>query len=143
MYATTLKRAIGLIIGIAADIHRRAGNPDTALETIDSAFAVATPLGQLLWDAELHRLRGEIRADEKNDPEAAEASFREALETARSQEAKSLELRAATSYGRLLRDQGRGKEAHALLAPVYDWFTEGHDLPDLVAAKALLRELGG
>jgi hypothetical protein len=53
-----------------------------------------------------------------------------------------LELRAATSYGRLLRAQGRAKQARGLLVPVYEWFTEGHTLPDLVDAKALLEELG-
>ena len=98
--------------------------------------------GQVFWHAELERLRGEILAKEKNDPVAAEASFNEALGTARKQKAKGLELRAATSYGRLLRDQGRAKQARAQLAPVYEWFTEGHTLPDLVDAKALLEELG-
>jgi predicted ATPase len=90
---------------------------------------------------ELHRLRGEIQAVEKNDPAAAEQSFREALDSARSQSARSDELRAASSYGRMVRDQGRGEEAHAVLAPVYERFTEGFEFTELVDAKALLDEL--
>lgn len=123
------------------DVQGAAGDPDAALGLVALALEQTTPLGMLQWHAELFRLRGEIQADEKGDPEAAESSFREALEVARRQEAKALELRAATSYARMLQGQGRAKEAHALLAPVYAWFTEGHELPDLVDAKALLSEL--
>ena len=119
-----------------------AGDPDAALGWIDLGFQQATPLGMFQWHSELHLMRGEIQGNEKNDPEAAEASFREGLDFARRQEARSNELRVATSYGRLLHDQGRAKEARALLAPVYDWFTEGHDFPDLTDAKALLEEFG-
>ena len=68
--------------------------------------------------------------------------FRRALEIARSQEAKSLELRAATSLARLLQTQGKPTEARGLLAPIYAWFTEGFDTRDLIEAKALLEELG-
>ena len=75
-------------------------------------------------------------------PDRAEASYRRAIERARSQEAKSWELRAATSLGRLRRDQGKPAEAHALLEPIYGWFTEGFDTADLKEAKALLEELG-
>ena len=71
----------------------------------------------------------------------AEAAFREALEVARAQGAKSLELRAATSLARLWGENKRKSEARELLAPVYDWFTEGFDTPDLKEAKALLDEL--
>ena len=75
--------------------------------------------------------------------EAADELYRKALGIAREQEAKLWELRAATSLARLRRDQGRRAEAHDLLAPVYGWFTEGFDTPDLTKAKALLDELGG
>ena len=71
----------------------------------------------------------------------AEASFQKALNTARRQGARSLELRAAASLARLWRDQGKGAQAHDLLAPVYGWFTEGFDTADLKDAKALLDEL--
>ncbi len=71
----------------------------------------------------------------------AESAFRRALKIARRQEAKSLELRAAASLAKLWRDQGKREQAHNLLAPVYGWFTEGFDTPDLEEAKTLLNEL--
>jgi predicted ATPase len=77
------------------------------------------------------------------DRAAAEQSYREALAVAQGQQAKSLELRAATSLVRLRRDEGRREEGHDLLAPVYGWFTEGFGTPDLKEARALLDELGG
>ena len=75
------------------------------------------------------------------DPAKAEAYFKRALAVARQQQAKSLELRAATSMARLWRDQGKRDEARDLLAPVYGWFTEGFDTLDLKDAKVLLDEL--
>jgi predicted ATPase len=75
------------------------------------------------------------------DPAKAEDSFRTALAIAREQGTRGYELRAAVSLARLWRDQGRRAEARDLLAPVYGWFTEGFDTPDLKAAKALLEEL--
>ncbi len=75
------------------------------------------------------------------DQARAEACYRRAIEVARRQEAMSWELRAATSLARLWRDQGKRQEAHNLLAPVYDWFTEGFDTPDLKEAKAVLDEV--
>jgi predicted ATPase len=74
--------------------------------------------------------------------EAAEGLYRKALSIAEEQEAKLWELRASATLARLRRDQGRQAEARDLLAPVYDWFTEGFDTPDLKEAKALLEELG-
>ena len=73
--------------------------------------------------------------------EEAEAYFQQALEIARQQEAKSWELRAATSLARLWQSQGKKSEARALIAPVYDWFTEGFETKDLQEAKTLLDEL--
>ena len=93
-------------------------------------------------EAELHRLRGELQlALPKPDQSDAEACFGRALAVAREQQAKFWELRAATSLARLWRDQGKRAEARDLLAPVYGWFTEGFDTPDLKDAKALLDEL--
>jgi len=77
---------------------------------------------------------------DRNTPKA-EAYFERALAVARQQQAKSLELRAATSLARLWRDQGKGREARELLAPVYAWFTEGFETRDLKEAKALLDTL--
>jgi predicted ATPase len=94
------------------------------------------------WEAEVYRIAGEI-ALLSPEPDAAKAQmyFERALTVARKQQAKSWELRAATSMARLWRDQGKRKEARDLLAPVYGWFTEGFDTLDLKEAKALLDEL--
>ena len=108
---------------------------------------------QHIWGAELYRLKGELlllhaRGAPANAAVAAgqptiqaEICLCQALDIARDQHAKSLELRAATSLARLWRDQGKRTEAHDLLAPSYGWFTEGFDTPVLQDAKALLDEL--
>jgi predicted ATPase len=94
--------------------------------------------------AETYRLQGEFLLRRAvPDAAQAEASFRQALAMARRQQAKSWELRAATSLSRLCLQQGKRAEAHALLAPIYGWFTEGFDTADLQEARALLEEVGG
>jgi predicted ATPase len=94
------------------------------------------------WDAEIHRMCGELTGRlPYPDPAKAEESFRTALAIAREQGTRGYELRAATSLARLWREQGRRNEARDLLAPVYGSFTEGFDTPDLKEAKALLDEL--
>jgi predicted ATPase len=93
------------------------------------------------FEAEANRIAGEIaRRAPEPDTMKAQAYFQRALLVARAQQAKSWELRAAMSLARLWRDQGKVKEARELLAPVYDWFTEGFDTRDLKEAKALLAE---
>jgi predicted ATPase len=90
-------------------------------------------------EAEVHRVAGEIALKSpESDATKAQAYFERALAVARAQQAKSWELRAATSLARLWRDQGKPDEAHDLLAQVYGWFTEGFDTLDLKEAKALL-----
>jgi predicted ATPase len=95
-----------------------------------------------LWEPELYRVKGELLLRQPV-PDALEAEncFRQALDSARRQEAKSLELRAAMSLSRLWQQQGKGVEAYELLAPIYHWFTEGFDTADLQEAKALLAAL--
>ena len=93
-----------------------------------------------LFEAELRRTEGELRL-RAGQPKEAERCFAAAVEVGRGQEAKSFELRAATALARLWHDQGRRAEARDLLAPVYGWFTEGLDTPDLQDARALLNEL--
>jgi predicted ATPase len=122
----------------AAQLGDRAG----ALALVDEAIAQVEQPG---WEereyyAETLRIKGWILALE-GEPEAAERAFIASLEWARQQQAKSWELRTATSYARLLRGQGRASDAHELLAPVYGWFTEGFGTKDLKDAKALLEEL--
>ena len=94
------------------------------------------------WEAELHRITGELVLAQHDDDHAeAEKAFSRALATARHQEAKSLELQAATSLARPWQARGKAAESRDLLAPIYDWFTEGFDTPDFKDAKALLDEL--
>ena len=131
-----------LFLALLAETHRAAGRLDDAWGDVEAAFALSEQKQQPFWDAELHRLKAELLLE--RDPGAKEPAkdlLRKAIEIAQQQEAKSLELRAATSLARLWHAQGRKNEARALLAPVYDWFTEGFDTQDLKDAKALLDEL--
>jgi predicted ATPase len=116
------------------------GQIEEGLTLLDDALQLAERTAERLFAAELHRHKGDLLLRHGNAV-AAEKLYREALDIARNQEAKLWELRAAVSLARLRRDQGRGAEARNLLAPVYDWFTEGFDTPDLKETKALLDEL--
>ena len=130
-----------MLLGLVALGNRCVGRSDAALATVESALAMASDAGQPLYDAELHRLAGELVAElrDPEDPEV-EQRFERALEVARSQQAKSYELRAAMSLGGLLQRRGDSGRARELLGGVYDWFSEGFDTPDLMEAKALLDE---
>jgi predicted ATPase len=119
------------------------GNSDEALTALEAAVVHFECTGDAHWKPEVHRLIGNLLLQRNpSAPDQAEVSYRRAIEEARSLEAKSWELRAATSLAQLWRDQGKPAEAHALLAPVYGWFTEGFDTADLKEAKVLLDELG-
>jgi predicted ATPase len=119
-----------------------AGKLEEALTALDDASAKAAGSGVRGWDAEIHRLRGELTARlPYPDPAKAEDSFRTALAIAREQGTRGYELRAATSLARLWGEQGRRGDARDLLAPVYGSFTEGFDTADLKDAKRLLDEL--
>jgi predicted ATPase len=105
-------------------------------------MAAAHNVGERWCEAERHRIKGELLLALSADHQAeAEACFQQALAVARHQQARSWELRAAISLGRLWQRQGKHVEAHKLLAEIYDWFTEGFDTADLQEAKALLAEL--
>jgi predicted ATPase len=129
-------------LGRLASAQRMVGLREDACRTLSLAMAVADQTGQQYWTAELRRLEGELHLEVEGDAARAAACFEQAIETARGQQAKSLELRAAMSLARLWQPQGRRGEARALLAPIYAWFTEGFGTPDLTEAKALLAELG-
>jgi hypothetical protein len=118
------------------------GDPDAALDLIDECVAqIEQPWSQeRLWLAEVLRLKGWILGLEGREAEA-EAELRASITCARKQQAKSWELRSATTLARLLSKSQRRQEAHGLLASVYGWFTEGQDTTDLIEAKALLDEL--
>ena len=107
---------------------------------VGEALDVQERTGQRRWEAELHRLEG-IALQGLNRLQEAHHAFGQALRVARRQQAKSYELRAATSLARLIGEQGRRSEARGLLAPVFSWFTEGFDTADLKEAKALLDQL--
>ena len=118
------------------------GQPDDARRCIDDAIDRVERSNEKWCEAEVHRIAGEIALKSPApDTEKAQKYFERALTVARQQQAKSWELRAATSMARLWRDQGKRDQALDLLAPVYGWFTEGFDTLDLKEAKALLEEL--
>jgi predicted ATPase len=103
------------------------------------ALATTHQQGLHLWEPELYRVKGELLLRQAaSNQEEAETCFRQALEVSRQQQAKTVELRAAISLARLWQRQGKRAEARELLAPIYDWFTEGFDTADLQDAKALL-----
>ena len=124
---------------ILARVHQEVAGEADALAVVETALASPARLAQPFCDAELLRLKGELLL--ARDEAEAESHLHRALEVARGQEARFFELRAATTLARLWQRQGKKDEARGLLAPVYDWFTEGFDTPDLKDAKALLDEL--
>jgi len=120
----------------------RHGMAEEGLELVTKALTLMQRDDERWWEAELHRVKGVLLlTNTPNTSGEAEACFNQALDIARKQSARSLELRAATSLARLWQEQVKVKEARNLLAPIYDWFTEGFDTPDLKDAKALLGEL--
>jgi predicted ATPase len=126
---------------VLADAQQAAGQLADAQGTVATGFAIAAQTGQPLFDADLHRLDGDLLLGTGGPADEAAARYHRALAIAREQGARSFELRAATSLARLWRDQGKRAEARDLLAPVYATFTEGFDTRDLIDAKALLAEL--
>ena len=134
--------SVPLFFAFLAEARLSTKQAQDGLAAVDEGLAAADRNGEHRFDSELHRLRGELLLTRApTDSAEAETAFREAVEIAGRQAAKSLELRAATSIARLWQSQGRGKQAHELLAPIYAWFTEGFDTGDLKDAKALLDQL--
>jgi predicted ATPase len=131
-----------LNLSYLARTHAELGQFDDAWRCIGEAMTAVETTREKWYDAEVHRVAGEV-ALKSPEPDAAKAQayFERALAVARAQQAKSWELRAAMSMARLWRDQGKRDKARDLLAPVYGWFTEGFDTLDLKEAKALLDEL--
>jgi predicted ATPase len=118
------------------------GQFEEGVRTIEESFSLIERSGQPWYQAEVHRVKGELLlAKDASNAAQAEASFRTAIEISRKRNAKSWELGATMSLARLLAKQGRRYEARAMLADIYNWFTEGFDTADLKDAKALLDEL--
>jgi TOMM system kinase/cyclase fusion protein len=141
-------RAVGSELGqswllaLLAEAYGEVGQTEEGLTLLAEALAVVDKTEERYWEAELHRLKGELLLAVSAEKHAeAETCFHHALDLARHQQGKSLELRAAMSLSRLWQQQGKRDEARALLAPIYSWFTEGFDTADLQEAKALLEAL--
>jgi predicted ATPase len=130
-------------VAFLAEAYGKAGQAEEGLSVVNKALTTARNTGLRYYEAELHRIKGELLLGQAvpSEEEQAEACFQEAINVSRRQEAKSLELRAAMSLSRLWQRQGKQKEARQLLTDIYGWFTEGFDTADLKAAKALLEKL--
>jgi predicted ATPase len=146
--ATGAEVAKPYFLALLADAERRLGRCAEGMRMLDEGLAVVEELRDKFYEAEIHRLKGELILQQHVEAgtsskaeDEAEASYRQALRIARDQCAKSWELRAAMSLARLWRRLDRREEAHAILAPVYEWFTEGLETRDLSQAKALLERL--
>ena len=145
---------VPFFFSLNAEAHADVGDVSTALEWSAAASACIEESGERWYEAEAHGLRGEIllaqerrvqrpksKVQSQRASAEAEGCFQRALEIARAQGAKLFELRAATSLTRLWQAQGKREAARNLLAPVYAWFTEGLDMPELRAAKRLVDDL--
>jgi predicted ATPase len=138
--ATGAVFATGAYLSLLAEAYGKMGQTEEGLQVIAEPLARSDNSGG--GEAELYRLKGELLLTRSSEHHVeAESNFRQALDVARCQRAKSLELRAAMSLARLWQQQGKDAEARALLAPIYSWFTEGFDTADLQEAKALLEAL--
>jgi predicted ATPase len=136
------------LLALSAEAYGKAGQAEDGLAALAEALTGVDNSGERFYEAELYRLKGVLTLNQSSAPglessvqKEAEACFLKAVEVARKQQAKSLELRAVTSMSRLWQRQGKKTEAHAMLAEIYHWFTEGLDTKDLQEAKALLEEL--
>ena len=150
-------------LALLAEAYGRVEQTEEGLTALSEALTLVNKTEERWYEAELYRLKGELTLQSGKstsqkgksqksevtdprplipDPQAeAEACFHKAIEIARKQQAKSLELRATMSLARLWQQQGKRAEAHTLLSEIYNWFTEGFDTKDLQEAKALLEEL--
>jgi predicted ATPase len=125
-----------------AEVADHLGHPEDGLQALAEASTLVEQHEERYWEVEVCRLRGVLLLRQPETPQAeAEVWLQRALDVARRQEAKSLELRAAMSLARLWQSQGKRQDAYDLLAPVYGWFTEGFDTADLQDANRLLEKL--
>src|SRR5262249_22199942 len=130
------------VVGLLAEAYGRAGQAEAGLTVLDEALGLVQRTGERHGEADLYRLKGELLLALPAAHQAeAEACFRQAIAIARSQGAKSWELRAVLSLSRLYHQQGRTEDARPMLAEIYGWFREGFDTADLQEAKALLEAI--
>jgi len=138
---------------LLAEAYHMVGEPEAGLAALAEALAQVEQTGERFWEAEIYRLKGQLLltmegagcshgvTEEMQNAESAEGCFLTAIEIARRQEGKSLELRATVSLARLWQQQGKNDQARRMLADIYGWFTEGFDTVDLQQANALLQDL--
>ena len=136
-------------LSFLAEMYGQVGQAEEGLNLLAEALNAVDKTGDCHYEAELYRLKGElilqsqVQGPKSKVEKEAEDCFLKAIEIARKQQAKSLELRAGMSLARLWQQQGKKTEAHQMLSEIYNWFTEGFDTKDLQEAKALLTELEG
>src|SRR5262249_23252286 len=141
-HATGAKGRLSYLLALLAEAYGIMGQPEAGLTALVEALTLTDTTGERWYEPELHRLKGTLLLQQSVvHATEAETCFQQAMAIAQHQQAKSLELRAATSLARLWQQQGKRQEAYDLLAPVYHWFTEGFDTADLKDAKVLLHEL--
>ncbi|MGH9842543.1 MAG: protein kinase domain-containing protein [Blastocatellia bacterium] len=139
--ATGAKAGLSLNYCELAEAYAKAAQPRAGFAALEAVRAQVEQKDERCWEAEVWRLRGELLLLDGAAAAEAEQCFHQAIETARRQSAKSLELRAVISLARLWQQQGKRAEARQMLAEIYGWFTEGFDTADLKEAKVLLDEL--
>jgi predicted ATPase len=140
--ATGAEQARPYCLALLAEAYGTIAQPESGLTVLAEALTLAETTGDRWYDSEVYRLKGALLLQQSADShEEVQACFQQALDVARALQAKSLELRAATSLARLWQQQGQRHAARRLLSEVYTWFTEGFDTADLQEAKALLEEL--
>jgi predicted ATPase len=140
--ATSSTMLVPYLCTVLVEVCNHLGRAEDGLQALDEAHILVEQHEERYWEAEVYRLRGVLLLRQTGTPQAeVEAWLRRALDVARRQEAKSLELRAVTSLARLWQQQGKRAAARELLEPIYGWFTEGFDTADLQEAQALLKEL--
>jgi predicted ATPase len=140
--ATGAEQARSYWLALLAEAQGTMGQPAEGLMTLTEALMLVDTTGERWYESECYRLKGALLLQQNTDNQAeAESCFAQAMAIAQNQQAKSFELRAATSLARLWQRQGKREEAYDLLAPIYGWFTEGFDATDLQEAKVLLEEL--
>jgi TOMM system kinase/cyclase fusion protein len=141
--ATGAELSVPYWSALLGEAYGQAGQAEAGLRVLAEALTVVYKTGDRHHEAELYRLKGELLLQQAmGSDDEAETCLHQALDLARHQQAKSLELRAAVSLSRLWQRQGKRDAARELLAPIYGWFTEGFDTADLQEAKALLEEVG-
>jgi tetratricopeptide (TPR) repeat protein len=140
--ATGARLGIPFVFGVLADVHRNRGHAADGLALVAEAFAEMDQTGERYYEAELHRLEGELLRIENSSPEVVEHCFRRALSLADESGARGLALRAALSLSRVLYERGEAAEARTLLARVHRTFGEGFATRDLRDAAAFIREMG-